>query len=134
MKIYWSWKNVPELAGLAPEERKRICSLYKYKFLKDRRFWFVVIIFMIIFGFITGSVPELRNRLFPELGLWGRTAFIAVPCGILGCFYGITISQIQLRAMLPFIRKDLGLDDTNNPVSTCTHENDKEQTWPNIQA
>lgn len=113
MKFHWSWKSVPELAGLTPEERKRICRSHKYKLFRDRRYWVLTVLFMICFGFAAGSAPGLRDRFLPDSGVWGIVVFPGVACAILGGIFGVLLSQIQLQAMLPYIRKELELRRTN---------------------
>jgi hypothetical protein len=112
MKIHWSWKSVPELAGLTPEERKQICRKYRFKVFKERKYWIALILFMVSFGFIIGIAPNVRDKVIPDLGIWSSILFTGVPCGLIGGIFGIIQSQIQLQAMLPYIRKDLGLDNT----------------------
>jgi hypothetical protein len=111
MKCHWSWKSVPELAGLTPEERKQICRKYKFKVFRDRKYWIALILFMVSFGCILGFGPNVRDKFIPDLGIWSSILFPGVVCGLIGGIFGIIQSQILLQAMLPYIRKDLGLDN-----------------------
>ena len=110
MKIHWTWRSVPELANLQAEERKQICRKHKFKMLKDPGYWIALITFIIVFAGIIGISPYVRDRFFSEHVTWGRILFPTLACGLIGAIFGIVQSQIQIRAMLPYIREDLGLD------------------------
>jgi len=109
-----SSQHVPELASLSPEERKRITRLHQFAFFKDRRYWISLVGFMIVLGVCTGALTIVRQKFFPDLSVLSSTILFAVACGILGCLYGIIVSQIQQSAMRPYIRKELGLPELNN--------------------
>jgi predicted MFS family arabinose efflux permease len=110
VKIHWTWRSVPELANLQPEERKQICRKHKFKMLRDPRYWIALIIFMIGFGGIISVSPYVRDRFFSDHVVWGSILFPTVACGLIGAIFGIIQSQIQIKVMLPYIREDLGLD------------------------
>jgi hypothetical protein len=110
MKIHWSWKSVPELSGLTPKERKQICRKHKYKLFKNRTYWIALILYMISFTCILGVALYVQDRFIPN----GRWSWLLLPGfgGLIGGTFGIIQSQIQIQAMLPYIRKDLGSDNT----------------------
>jgi hypothetical protein len=110
MKFHWSWKSVPELAGLTPVERKQILRKHKFKMFKNRTYWIATILFMISFTCFLCGQRYIEDRFIPT-GRWSWLFLLGFG-GLIGGIFGIIQSQIQIQAMLPYIRRDLGLDNT----------------------
>jgi len=52
MKLYWSYKSIPELDHLPESERRRLYQFYARKVFRTRQFWFFFILYFLIFELV----------------------------------------------------------------------------------
>jgi hypothetical protein len=94
MKIYWGYKDVPELAGLSRRERSKVVRTCLWKFgFRHWQSWLAWLVFLVIgeLGLIIGDT--LRHK-------FGQPSAVYYACGSVGVIIGSTIFHHVLTDQL----------------------------------
>jgi hypothetical protein len=93
MKIYWGWKDVPELAGLSPSERRKVVRDCFFKFGFGLWFWVgqLAIFVFALLGEVTGVI------LCDGLGL---PPAVYYACGLVGVLIGCLLYSVLYYAVV----------------------------------
>ena len=104
MKIYWSYKSIPELIHLSPRERKAIVKKVKWKPLRHWQVWATTIILCvaILFSFHFGR--WLVRQYLQEVA---AAAGAGVHLAVMAAAFFIQF-QVRCRYLRPYLRKELG--------------------------
>jgi len=102
MKLYWSCKSIPELAGLPKQKRKEVWAACHRKIL-PRYIWVACII---------GAVCAPAGSIIGE-SYFGRIGGI-IGAGIAGGIGGLIIWEVEVAVARPYIREYLSSHEKTN--------------------
>ena len=118
VKIFFSYKSVPELATLSMEERKAMWS----EASKSTTFFRATFHPSVVAIVCIPAVGAFLSMLFKEIPYLGETFRSVVGGMIIGLLLGIAIANIRLRALSAWIKdreiiQNDGPGMTTNPAS-----------------
>jgi hypothetical protein len=91
MQFYWSTDQIPELAGLSPEQKKQAVQFcYKKYALKHWQSWLSL--------FVLGILVTVGSRFFGVIGS-------AIGGGIGGAIFGVTTTNMLRPHLLDYVSK-----------------------------
>ena len=98
MKIYWTFKDVPELAPLSPPERRMVNRACCGHTLKSRR----CLVALVVCGLCAGLGCVLGDSLHGVFGFPFSIWQVAVGGGIGGGMGGFIYGQVVIDYLRPF--------------------------------
>jgi hypothetical protein len=101
MKIYWSYKYVPELAALSPRERRAVVRSCFWRFTRHWQCWLALAAYLVcgLVGVLVGALLEFAVGLPPAVH------FVCVVLG--ACVGAIIWCQVVLEQLRPDFRQYL---------------------------
>jgi hypothetical protein len=110
MSIYWSLKNVPELAPLTRQQRRRVheqCLRQHFLFSQaPSRFILAALVFLLVIAGITTLGIFAAMAFLGELHLWHIFA-----SALIGALVGsFVVSRIAIPVIRPFYREIIERD------------------------
>ena len=99
MKIYWGYKDVPELAGLSRRERARVIRACFWKFgYRHRQCWWAMLVAAVIVALGSVIGDTLRYK-------FGQPDIAFYACASVGMIIGYTIYfNVLIRQLGPHFR------------------------------
>lgn len=102
MKIYTTFKSIPELADLSREERKMIWGKYYVKCFYSWKTWIVFFVF-ILFQLAIGELRFFLKDSFPEI----HRRYIDYPLITIGWLVGyLIVFQILVAVVRPYLANE----------------------------
>jgi hypothetical protein len=102
MTVYWTLNHIPELAPLAPEQRKRVWRFARRKISRSWSFWG--------FGLVGGGVATFLSAL--PLPILPRAVHLLVDGAILGTFF-LVWQLVAFAQARPYLREALVREATD---------------------
>jgi phosphoglycerate dehydrogenase-like enzyme len=102
MTVYWTLNHIPELAPLAPEQRRRVWRVARRKLSRSWTFWG--------FGLVGGGVATFLSALALPIIPWA--VHLVVAGAILGAFL-LVWQQMAFAQARPYLREALAGEATD---------------------
>src|SRR4051794_21950994 len=123
MTIYWTYKSLPEFAGVPDVERERIWRAVQHRGNRHWQTWAAAAgYFASFYGMVWIVEPAVRHIRDRAL-TWGGSPLL---CGGIVYAGGLMMQQVMLRHLRPHIRRELpgrcrgcGYDLTGNTSGVC---------------
>ena len=98
MKIYWGWKDVPELAGLSRSERRKVVRDCFFRFGFGLWFWVgqLAILVFALLGEVTGVILCYGLGLPPAVNYACGLVGVLIGCLLYSVlYYGVVMDRLR---------------------------------------
>jgi hypothetical protein len=100
MKVYWSWRSIPELSGLSSAERARLLLGCRRKVLRHWQVWLAILVGAL--GFIGAAFLALPLMM---VGGFGWLLTVVVVGGGWGVLFGFMMDQVCIPLTRRYLRE-----------------------------
>ena len=106
MRIYWSYRSLPEMAGLSRAEQKRAWAACRWTVFRDWRLWLALACAPLMAVAVAWGMRQLPTDRGHDLTFYAAAALIL---GVPGAILGLLVSQVQLHVARRWMRQRKGV-------------------------